>query len=36
MTSVENAGTNGGTVMQTPPVVSPQEWEAARLQLLVK
>jgi predicted dithiol-disulfide oxidoreductase (DUF899 family) len=22
--------------MNTPPIVSPQEWEAARLQLLVK
>ncbi|MGH9262309.1 MAG: DUF899 family protein, partial [Acidimicrobiales bacterium] len=22
--------------MQTPPIVSPEEWEAARLRLLVK
>lgn len=36
MTSIDNAGTNGQTAMQTPPVVSPQDWEAARQQLLVK
>ncbi|MCK1422030.1 DUF899 domain-containing protein [Bradyrhizobium sp. 182] len=36
MTSVENAGTNAHSAMQTPPVVSPQDWEAARQQLLVK
>ena len=35
MTSVDNARTNG-QAMHTPPVVSPQDWEAARLQLLVK
>jgi len=34
MTSVEKARTNAA--MQTPPVVSPQDWEAARQQLLVK
>jgi predicted dithiol-disulfide oxidoreductase (DUF899 family) len=27
---------NGLLAMKTPPIVSPQEWEAARLQLLVK
>jgi predicted dithiol-disulfide oxidoreductase (DUF899 family) len=27
---------NGHVVMNTPPIVSPQDWEAARLQLLVK
>src|SRR6266705_4445161 len=26
----------GGTTMKTPPIVTPQEWEAARQQLLVK
>ena len=36
MTSTDKAGTNGQTAMQTPPVVSPQDWEAARQQLLVK
>src|SRR5437899_10600654 len=36
MTSAENAGNNGQSAMQTPPVVSPQDWEAARQQLLVK
>lgn len=36
MTSADKAGTNGQTAMQTPPVVSPQDWEAARQQLLVK
>src|SRR3954453_8894961 len=36
MTSAENAGTAGQPAMQTPPVVSPQDWEAARQQLLVK
>src|SRR5438874_7599965 len=30
------ARTGGGHVMDTPPIVSPQEWEAARQQLLVK
>src|SRR5437868_15366648 len=30
------ARTGGGHVMDTPPIVSPQEWEAAREQLLVK
>ena len=33
-TSSENG--HGRTAMHTPPVVSPQEWEAARQQLLVK
>src|SRR5437764_9887126 len=36
MTSAENAGNNGQSAMQTPPVVSPQEWEAARQRLLGK
>ncbi|MHC2576201.1 putative dithiol-disulfide oxidoreductase (DUF899 family) [Bradyrhizobium diazoefficiens] len=36
MTSAEKAGSNGQAAMQTPPVVSPQDWEAARQQLLVK
>ena len=36
MTSADNAGNNGQAAMQTPPVVSPQDWEAARQQLLVK
>src|SRR6476661_3718805 len=36
MTSKDNAGTNGQAAMQIPPVVSPQDWEAARQQLLVK
>src|SRR6476619_270661 len=36
MTSKDNAGTNGQGATQTPPVVSPQDWESARQQLLVK
>lgn len=36
MTSADKAGRNGQAAMQTPPVVSPQDWEAARQQLLVK
>ena len=37
MTTAANSKLNGGEhVMQTPPVVSAQAWEAARLQLLVK
>ena len=36
MTSADKAGNNGQAAMQTPPVVSPQDWEAARQQLLVK
>src|SRR3954454_19957502 len=36
MTSADNTGNNGQAAMQTPPVVSPQDWEAARQQLLVK
>ncbi len=34
-TSPEN-GRKGGSQMNTPPIVSPQEWTAAREQLLVK
>ena len=26
----------GGTAMKTPPIVSPQEWDAARQRMLVK
>jgi len=29
-------GPEGGPAMQTPPIVTPQEWEAARQRLLVK
>ena len=29
-------GKNGKNEMNTPPIVSPQEWEAEREQLLVK
>src|SRR3569833_1199324 len=36
MTLAQNETNNGQAVMQTPPVVSPQDWEAARQQLLVK
>ena len=36
MTSPENRWNGGGHAMNTPPIVSPQEWEAAREQLLVK
>ena len=37
MTTAANSKLNGGdNAMQTPPVVSAQAWEAARLQLLVK
>nr|WP_052522676.1 DUF899 domain-containing protein [Ensifer sp. BR816] len=35
-TSVRNGQKNAQPAMQTPPVVSPQAWEAARKQLLVK
>ncbi len=35
-TSAENGRTGGRPAMQTPPLVSPQEWEAARERLLVK
>src|SRR5918994_482061 len=35
-TSVENGRTGRQPAMHTPPVVSPQAWEAARQQLLVK
>ena len=34
--SPENDRKGGQPAMHTPPVVSPQEWEAAREQLLVK
>src|SRR3954447_7527719 len=34
--SSENDREGGQPAMQTPPVVSPQAWEAARQQLLVK
>src|SRR5262245_58611138 len=29
-------GPEGGPAMQTPPIVTPQEWEAARQRLLVR
>ena len=35
-TSAKNQATDGGAVMRTPPVVPPEEWEAARQRLLVK
>ena len=35
-TSAENGRNGGQPAMHTPPVVSPQAWEAAREQLLVK
>src|SRR5215213_8714884 len=35
-TSAENGRNGGQPAMHTPPVVSPQAWEAARKQLLVK
>ncbi len=35
-TSAENGRKDAPPAMQTPPIVSPQEWEAARQQLLVK
>src|SRR4029453_18036217 len=35
-TSAENGRNGGQPAMHTPPVVSPQPWEAARQQLLVK
>ncbi|BEP64938.1 DUF899 domain-containing protein (plasmid) [Variovorax sp. V213] len=35
-TSIQNGAKGGQPAMQTPPVVSPQAWEAARKQLLVK
>lgn len=34
--TVENEPTNGQSAMQKPPVVSPQAWEAARQEMLVK
>ena len=36
ITSGKNGRTGGQHAMKTPPIVSPQEWEAAREQLLVK
>ncbi|MDH6259398.1 putative dithiol-disulfide oxidoreductase (DUF899 family) [Bradyrhizobium sp. BR13661] len=36
MTTANKAATNGQGAMLTPPVVSPEEWEAARQLLLVK
>src|SRR6201994_1996657 len=37
MTTVQQNGQEGGqAAMKTPPVVSPQAWEAARQRLLVK
>jgi predicted dithiol-disulfide oxidoreductase (DUF899 family) len=36
ITSPENDRKGGQLAMNTPPIVSPQEWEAAREQLLVK
>ena len=35
-TSAEDARKGGQPVLQTPAIVSPQAWEAARQQLLVK
>jgi predicted dithiol-disulfide oxidoreductase (DUF899 family) len=35
-TSPENDRKAGQHVMKPPPIVSPQEWEAAREQMLVK
>src|SRR3984893_15194015 len=35
-TSPKNGQKGGRAAMNTPPMVSPQEWEAARQQLLVK
>src|SRR5215469_7140410 len=35
-TSTENERKSGQPAMRTPPVVSPQAWEAARQRLLVK
>jgi predicted dithiol-disulfide oxidoreductase (DUF899 family) len=35
-TSLKNGRNGGQHAMNTPPIVSPQEWEAAREQLLVK
>jgi predicted dithiol-disulfide oxidoreductase (DUF899 family) len=35
-TSAENKGKDARPAMHKPPIVSPQEWEAARAQLLVK
>jgi predicted dithiol-disulfide oxidoreductase (DUF899 family) len=35
-TSPDNARTGGQNAMQTPPVVSPKAWEAARRELLTK
>src|SRR5918995_3617947 len=34
--SAENGRTGGQPAMHTPPIVSPQAWEAARQQLLVR
>jgi predicted dithiol-disulfide oxidoreductase (DUF899 family) len=36
ITSCENDRKGGHLAMNTPPIVSPQEWEAARERLLVK
>jgi hypothetical protein len=36
ITSPEKGRREGQHAMNTPPIVSPQEWEAAREQLLVK
>ena len=36
MTTIKSPEEEGLHVMNTPPIVSPQEWEAAREQLLVK
>ena len=36
ITSPEKRRNEGEHAMKTPPIVSPQEWEAAREQLLVK
>jgi predicted dithiol-disulfide oxidoreductase (DUF899 family) len=34
--SLENDRKGGQLAMRTPPIVSPQAWEAARQQMLVK
>ena len=35
ITSPEKSGKEGHHAMNTPPIVSPQKWEAAREQLLI-
>jgi predicted dithiol-disulfide oxidoreductase (DUF899 family) len=36
MTTPQTDRKDGQRAMNTPPIVSPQEWEAARQQMLVK